>query len=94
MGSVKVAFYTRSYVNSHGRAPRGYGSWAFDLGGDVFFAPTGTYTEAKTWVTRLLTTFPLADLAPLTALGITPELLGRIERIREFGCRCEVAVLP
>ena len=91
---IQVAFYTRSYTDSHGRAPRGYGSWAFDFGGGVFFAPTGTYSEAKAWVKAVLTTFPLADLAPLTGLGITPELLERIERSRKFGCRCEVAVLP
>lgn len=46
-------FYTRPFVLSHGRAPKGRGSWAFfvpELRGEVFFSPSMTYTEAKTWI--------------------------------------------
>jgi hypothetical protein len=50
MKNTKIEFNTRSYVMSHGREPRGYGSWAFDLGGrGVVFAPASTYTAAKKW---------------------------------------------
>lgn len=45
---------TRQYVTSHGRAPRGYGHWMFELRNLPGQPPTdhvveraGTYTEAK-----------------------------------------------
>ena len=49
MKNTKIEFNTRSYVMSHGREPRGYGSWAFDLGNGPVFAPASTYTAAKKW---------------------------------------------
>jgi hypothetical protein len=49
MKNIKIEFNTRGYVFSHGREPRGYGSWAFNWGTGTQFAPTGTYAEAKRW---------------------------------------------
>ena len=49
MTSTKIEFCTREYTFSHGRAPRGYGSWAFDFGSGPVFAPTSTYAEARAW---------------------------------------------
>lgn len=43
-------FSTRDFLFSHGKEPRGYGSWAFEIeGGPAVFAPTSTYAEAKKW---------------------------------------------
>jgi len=52
MKNIKIEFDTTSYVFSHGRSPRGYGSWAFDWGTGPQFAPTGTYAEAKRWASE------------------------------------------
>jgi hypothetical protein len=39
---------TRTYLASHGRTPRGYGQWMFELRGcGEIFTATGTYTQAK-----------------------------------------------
>ena len=92
MAKIKIEFCTREFLFSHGRAPRGYGSWAFDFGAGPVFAPTGTYAEAKAWATRVLTTYTLAELAPLAGLGITPEVLSYIERCRQFSSYCRVEV--
>jgi hypothetical protein len=46
-------FNTRQFEFSHGRAPKGRGSWAFavrDLGGEPIFTPSMTYAEAKMWI--------------------------------------------
>lgn len=54
----KPTFTTRPFVRSHGTAPRGRGTWAFQLAqscmafdgelvGDVLFVPGATLTEAK-----------------------------------------------
>lgn len=48
--TTKVQFHTREYRLSHMKEPRGYGSWAFRIEGQVHFAPTGTLTSAKQWV--------------------------------------------
>lgn len=44
-----VHFDTSEYELSHGKTPRGYGSWAFEFSVDrcVWWAPTGTFTAAK-----------------------------------------------
>lgn len=49
---MAVEFNTREYEFSHGRAPRGRGSWAFAFTrnapvSEVIWAPSGTYAEAK-----------------------------------------------
>lgn len=47
-------FDTTEYQRSHGKAPRGTGSWAFKVDQDHFyvFSPSMTFTEAKRWVAR------------------------------------------
>ena len=51
-----MEFYTDEYEFAHGRAPRGRGGWAFVPADKaslpnyldyVFWAPSGTYREAK-----------------------------------------------
>lgn len=52
--SLSVRFNTRPFVTSHGREPRGRGSWAFAFGvstGGVEFSPSMTFAEAKRWAT-------------------------------------------
>ena len=52
---MKIRVSTTEYEFSHGRKPRGRGSWAFDLGA-IFPKATlwfcGTYTEALKSATR------------------------------------------
>ena len=48
-------FSTRQFQFSHGRVPKGRGSWAFsirelDNGRRQFFSPSMTYGEAKAWI--------------------------------------------
>lgn len=47
-------FNVRSFVFSHGRAPKGRGSWAFMVPDvwrrEIKFSPSMTYTEAKVWI--------------------------------------------
>ena len=50
----KFVFDTSEFCLSHGREPRGRGSWAFAFGRqarveEVIFSPSMTYTEAKRW---------------------------------------------
>ena len=55
---MKIDIYTNSFVNSHGREPKGSGRWAFyvydlsnrKLVGDPILAPLMTFTKAKAWV--------------------------------------------
>lgn len=43
-----IEFITTEFEMSHGRAPRGYGSWAFEIEGRAeTFWHTGTYAEAR-----------------------------------------------
>jgi hypothetical protein len=50
MSKPTVYFSTRPFVRSHGREPRGYGTWAFAFNrGEPVFAPTSTYGEAEMW---------------------------------------------
>ncbi len=58
--SVKTEFSTRLYEFSHGKAPRGYGSWAFSIeGGEPVWAPSSTYADARKWAKA-----KAAELAP------------------------------
>jgi len=43
---------TMSYKRSHGKSPRGYGMWAFEINREEYFI-TGTYSEAKTKAIKL-----------------------------------------
>lgn len=72
MKNTKIEFNTRSYLLSHGRQPKGYGSWAFDLGGGPVFAPASTYTQAKKWA---------REVAALVNVGRSMAGLGPVETI-------------
>ena len=44
----KVHVFTSKYERSHGRSPRGRGSWVFFMGGELFWAKhSQTYGAAK-----------------------------------------------
>jgi hypothetical protein len=47
--TTKIEFSTTEFSFSHGKEPRGYGSWAFEIPGSmpVWFAPASTYADAK-----------------------------------------------
>lgn len=48
MKSVNVMFSSRNYIIAHGKAPRGTGSWLFDIEGQIYEAPCClTLTAAK-----------------------------------------------
>ena len=54
-------FSDRKFVASHGRAPKGYGSWAFLVEGHEFFAPSSTLTEAKKYAKAKATELAAGD---------------------------------
>lgn len=63
MTKLNLDFSTREYVNSHGRAPKGRGRWAFaeilcsgklDIDRAIFVPDTMTLSEAKRWVRLFL----------------------------------------
>jgi hypothetical protein len=43
--NTKVTVFTNQFVLSHGKQPRGFGSWAFNIHGEEFWH-TGTFSEA------------------------------------------------
>lgn len=48
---INFWFDDRCYRLTHGRAPRGFGAWAFEFEGrPVVWAPSSTFAEAKRWV--------------------------------------------
>ena len=55
MPALNLIFCNRSYIRSHGAAPKGFGRWAFaeitcSGEGEPVFAPRSmTLTEAKKW---------------------------------------------
>lgn len=42
---MKIEIQTSRFQFNHGRKPRGFGRWAFDIAGELFFF-TGLYGEA------------------------------------------------
>ena len=44
MGGIYVD--TSDFINTHGKQPRGYGAWAFNIDGTVY-TTFGKYSEAK-----------------------------------------------
>jgi hypothetical protein len=53
---MPFTFITDEYEFSHGRTPRGRGSWAFSIhrnpdvmGNDILWSPSMTYADAKRW---------------------------------------------
>jgi len=70
---TKAIFRDNDYFKSHGKTPKGWGSWAFDLSveyGDgewgerpePMFSPSMTYTDAKKWAKAEVSKF-LVELA-------------------------------
>lgn len=54
---TKFEFNTVEFEFSHGRKPKGRGSWAFSekrnaSAENMHFSPSMTYTEAKKWFTK------------------------------------------
>lgn len=55
---MSIKFYNNAYIRSHGKTPKGTGSWAFqissinyqDRDGKVHWTPAMTLTAAKRWV--------------------------------------------
>jgi hypothetical protein len=46
-------FDTRDYQWTHGRHPKGWGTWAFTFSGnEPVWAPASTYGAAKVWVQK------------------------------------------
>lgn len=54
--TARVQFDTAQFRGSHGREPKGRGSWAFstDRRGDenLLFSPSMTYADAKKWAVK------------------------------------------
>lgn len=42
---VTVSYF--KYICAHGKTPRGYREWAFDMGDESMFFYTGIFAEAK-----------------------------------------------
>jgi len=75
--SIKTTFSSNDYQKSHGKAPRGFGTWAFSVElessegysaviDDVFFTPPLSLTEAKKWAKKRLPSYieSLSDHIP------------------------------
>lgn len=46
-------FSNRHFIRSHGKDPRGFGYWGFEVGEKIWFV-TGTLVEAKKKVSAIL----------------------------------------
>jgi len=71
---IGFEFSTREFELSHGRSPKGRGSWAFEYDGqEPVFTPGGmTYLEAKAWVkTRIRSEAP-ADFVGVVVVNVCP----------------------
>ena len=66
-------FDTREYSFSHGKEPRGYGSWAFEFEGkEPVWAPTSTHADAKRWVRQHIRSVAPADYAGDVRINVCP----------------------
>lgn len=45
--TIRIEFSTREFFTSHGRQPRGYGSWMFKFEGREVTFHSNTYAEAR-----------------------------------------------
>lgn len=70
--TMKVEFNDTQYRFSHGRTPRGRGSWAFEINGidGIQFSPSMTYAEAKRWMIG-----QARELVPAGVAVVTVEVL-------------------
>jgi hypothetical protein len=49
--TMTFEFDDRGFRFTHGRAPRGFGGWAFEFEGlDMVWAPPMMFSEAKVWI--------------------------------------------
>ncbi len=51
MKKTTIVFDTTAYECSTGIKPRGYGLWAYEIGGKVIYS-AGTYTQIKKFATK------------------------------------------
>ena len=59
---ISFEFDARNYEFTHGRAPKGYGSWAFAFEGRApVWAPSSSYADAKRWIKQHIRTVAPAD---------------------------------
>lgn len=56
---MRIEFSDSNYKWTYGKAPKGYGCWAFKFEGYEVFAPASTYAEAKKWCKQ-----KIKELAP------------------------------
>ena len=51
---MTTQFSTAEFEFSHGKKPRGFGSWAFFFGDSdaAHFAPTSSFADAKRWAAK------------------------------------------
>lgn len=48
---MTIIFDDRAFRLTHGKAPRGYGAWAFCFEGrGPVWAPSSTFADAKRWI--------------------------------------------
>ena len=65
MKRIPIYITARDFTQSHGRMPRGRGSWAFEItylgrnGGEQVvgpvFTPSMTFSESKRWIKQYIT---------------------------------------
>ena len=72
---ITIEFDTSAYEFAHGKAPKGYGSWAFDWEGTrrdpkPVWAPTSTYADAKKWVRAHIKSIAPADYAGCVCITV------------------------
>ena len=48
-----MKFETSEYELSHGKAPRGFGCWWFNIGGRAVVAPAMNFTDAKKFARQM-----------------------------------------
>ena len=68
--AIHFEFDTSNYEFTHGRTPKGYGTWAFDFhtntsgkaeNAEPIFAPASTYVAAKKWIKNHIKSIAPAD---------------------------------
>lgn len=68
-------FSTSQFVLSHGRAPKGRGSWAFvvrEVSREPVFTPSMTYAEAKTWIKNCVRPMVPAEFVGTVVIEVLP----------------------
>jgi hypothetical protein len=69
-------FNTGRFQLSHGRTPKGRGSWCFTVreldASREFFSPSMTYSEAKAWIKNQLRPLIPADYTGTVQIVVLP----------------------